>query len=367
MEKGVAQETIDSELMLFAPVPVNRSTERVSYVEYRPTNQLTQSSPVEISIPGHSTQYLDLRRCKLNVKCKVVKADGTSLAAEDVVTPVNMLLHTLWDKIDVSLQQKLVTSGSSGHSYRAYLDALLNCGKPQLESVFQAQMFFKDTAHSINETEPDGSPTNFGLLERNKLAKNSQTIDMTGNLFTDLNFDRYLINGISVLIRLHQTGNAFRLITKNEAAQYKVELTEVVFKACQVTVAPEILAAHNTALSKHMALYPFVRTELKAFAIPQGSYSFASSDIFLGSIPTKLVCCFVSAAAYSGSYTTNPFNLHHYNINFLSLTIDGQSVPGRPFMCNFKEGKGQNYIEAYTALFSGLRKEEEDSGLDINR
>ena len=384
MDKDISTDTYDSELLLFTPVPINKSTERVSYQAYRPSNQLTDSGPVEITIPGHSAQYTDLCRTKINVTCKITRADGSDLKNDDLCAPSNLLLHSLWDKIDVFLQQKMVSSGSAGHPYRAYLDTVLNNGKPSLESVHQAQLFFKDTASTIDQINPDASPLNMGLYERFKLTRNSLIVDLTGNLHVDVaSMDRYIINGIEIGFRLHQSSNPFRLISPNTTAQYKIKLLEVVILACQISVSPDVITAHNQTLTKHLALYPFVRSELKAYAIPQGSYSFTASDIFLGRIPSRVVCCFVSAAGFAGAYDKNPFHFQHYSINLLNLTIDGQSVPGRPFACQFATGERkkdddlekpeikkkyqQNYIEAYTALFSGLNREEQDGGLCISR
>ena len=103
--------------------------------------------------------------------------------------------------------------------------------------------------------------------------------------------------------------------------------------------------AHAATLQKTPALYPYIRTELKAFAVPKGSsYQAAIDDVFLGSIPNRVVISMISGAAYSGSYNLNPFNFHHYLCNFLSVSIDGQSVPGNPITPKFGKEKGQNYI-----------------------
>ena len=369
MEKGEAQSTIDSELMLFQPVNVNRSTERVSYIDYRPNNQLSHATPVEIAITNNSSQYTDFRRSKLYARCRITTREGKKLTDDDIVAPANLLLHNLWDKVDIFLQQKQITTGSAAHSYRALLDILLNSGGPSLESAYQAQLYFKDTSGgAINNPNPLTAPINVGLYERYKLTKNSKIVDVIGNLCTDLNsLDKYLLNGIHITIKLTQSTDAFRLMSPKGDAQYIVELLDVYFRCCQVTVTPEVITAHNNLLAKNFALYPYTKTMLKAYAIPAGSFSYNASDLFLGAVPSRLVCCFVSAKAFSGSYAENPYNLKHYNLNTLSLTIDGQSVPGRPFTCKFQEDKGQNYVEAFLALFSGLTREEADSGIYINR
>ena len=85
-----------------------------------------------------------------------------------------------------------------------------------------------------------------------------------------------------------------------------------------VTVSPEIIMAHAATLVKSPALYPYVRMELKAFAVPKGSYQATIDDLYLGNIPNRVV----NGATYSGSYSLNPFNFHHFLCNFLSVSID---------------------------------------------
>ena len=79
MDQTASQDTMDSELALFAPISVNRSTQRVTYVEYRPSNALTDSSPVEVLVPSHATAYTDLRRSLLFVKFMLTALDGSKL------------------------------------------------------------------------------------------------------------------------------------------------------------------------------------------------------------------------------------------------------------------------------------------------
>ena len=109
---------------------------------------------------------------------------------------------------------------------------------------------------------------------------------MEGPIYADImQMDRYLFNGVKLRLKLHQSSNGFRLITASNKEKYKVVLEDVIFKACMVTVSLEVITGHATALMKTPALYPYIRTELKAFAVPKGSYQAAidvcSWEIFL--------------------------------------------------------------------------------------
>ena len=286
------------------------------------------------------------------------------MGEKDYVAPCNLFLQTLFSQVDVYLQQKLVSSGAAGHAYRAMFDTLLNFGPPALESQFQSQLFYKDTGGAMDSASEDATEINQGFVNRQKLTGLSQSVDMEGPVYADLmQMDRYLLKGYELRLKFHQSSDPFRLITKAEKPDFKVVLQDVIFKACMVTVSPEVIMAHAATLMKSPALYPYIRTELKAFAVPKGSYH----DLYLGNIPNCVVIAMVTGATYSGSYSLNPFNFQPFLCNFLSVSIDGMSVPGKPLTPKFSKDKGHNYITAYQSLFAGLKKEDLDEGIYTNR
>ena len=86
--------------------------------------------------------------------------------------------------------------------------------------------------------------------------------------------------------------------------------------------------------------------------------------MFQGELPSRVVIGFVSAGAYSGDYKMNPFNFKHYNIEFLCVYANGQSVPSKALQPKFDTN---NYIEAYHTLFSGMGIEMGDAGVYCTR
>ncbi len=77
------------------------------------------------------------------------------------------------------------------------------------------------------------------------------------------------------------------------------------------------------------------------------------TDIFQGQIPSRVVVAVLSSQAYTGAYNKNPYNFQHFNCNFIGLYADGQSVPGEPTVCDYKNG---HYVNAYLSLFTGVGK-----------
>ena len=292
----------------------------------------------------------------------MLKEDGGSLEATDVATPVNLWLQSLWNQVDVFLQQKLDKNWTN-YAYKALMDVLLNYGGDAESTQLQTQLFYRDTGGSMENTKLTDVPLNQGLIFRNRLAKNSATIDMVGPIYADVfQMPRYLLNEVDVHVKLFQNKNSFRLMSSVAGKKYKVVITEVILKAAMIGIHPDILKSHARALEP--ALYPLLKTEVKTFAVGKGQYNVNLDDIYQGKIPNRLILGMVSADAYAGDLTKNPFNFKHYNFDFMALYSIGQSIPSKAIQPKFSSN---NYIEAYQSLFTGMEIDGKDAGLGCNR
>ena len=188
---------------------------------------------------------------------------------------------------------------------------------------------------------------------------------MCGPIFADtFNMSRYLLNEVDVHLKLFQSKHDFRLMSSVAGKKYKVIITEVMLKAAMVGIDPDILKSHVHALKDIPAIYPFNRTDVKTFAVPKGQYNVNLDDIFQGKIPNRLVLGMVSADAYAGDLTKNPFNFKHYNFDLMCLYANGQSVPAKALQPKFSSN---TYIEAYQTLFSGMNIDGKDAGIVCSR
>ncbi|GBN64755.1 hypothetical protein AVEN_99708-1 [Araneus ventricosus] len=59
-----------------------------------------------------------------------------------------------------------------------------------------------------------------------------------------------------------------------------------------------------------------------------------------------------------------PYDFKHFDMNFIGVYVDGQSLPHNPLELNFDKN---NYIKGYYSLFSGTDKFGQDQGLFISR
>jgi len=173
------------------------------------------------------------------------------------------------------------------------------------------------------------------------------------SLLTDVGQQsRMIMNNITVDIRLWPAKNEFVLMTKSTNTQlYKLVIDEIAYNVCKVYITPEFLLAQNLELDKTLAKYPFTRTRINTYAIPNGNYSFTQDNLFNEELPDRVCIFLVRATAFQGDIHANPFNMIHADTNGVTLSVDDNPIGGKRLNCNF----GTNsYIECYHHMMSQL-------------
>ncbi len=353
---------MNSEFDLWAPRPTQGSVVTNRCETYSPVASISDGGPVEFRITNADTDtYLDLTNTLLYVRAKIVKGDGTALTEDDEVAPTNLWLHSLWQQVDVSLNDKLVSASTNMYPYRAYIETLLSYGQEAKDSQLGTALWYKDTAGRFNTH----SGENPGFVHRMRHTAKSQSVDMLGRLHTDIGFqDRYLLNHVTVRVRLIRAKDAFSLLTSQAQPDYKVVLEDVQMHVRKVQISPPLQLAHVKVLEKSPAQYPIRRVLTKYFAVPQGQTAVNEQNLFLGVLPKRLILCMVNNTAFDGTYNQNPFQFQHMFLNYLALHMNGRQIPAQPLTPRFSDNL---YVRSYFNLFTGVGKAHRDDGNDISR
>ena len=145
---------------------------------------------------------------------------------------------------------------------------------------------------------------------------------------------------------------------------YKVHIVNATMFARKATLNPTVQMAHIKALDKGTAKYPLRSVDCKVYSIPTGAMSHTHENLFLGTLPKRLVLCCIDNDAYNGSYAKNPFHAKHNNVNFFAVYVDGRQVPSKPLQPNFDENR---FIRSYLNLFTSTGKVSQDEGNGLTR
>ena len=362
-----SHECSKSELDLFIAPSVQTNIERGKWIEYYPVSNVTDSGPIEFNVPGSGDEYTDLRQAWLYNKVKITKANGDALADDEKVGPVNLFLQAMYSQVDVSLNDKLISSSTNTNPYRAMITTLMTYGSDAKTSQLGAELFVKDTPGRLEVVDPLAlvGARNHGLHTRYNYIKESSMFELMGPLHSDLFCqDRLLLNGVTLRIRLNRSKNAFCLVSPTVDADYKVVVVQSTLYVRKVKIYNDTFLGIASALQHAPALYPIQRVECKAMSIPAGLMSFTPDDVFLGQIPKRIVLGLVENTSFNGSLIKNPFNFQHFNATQVGVYVNGESSPMKALQLNFEQSL---YLPGYMSLFSGTGTLFHNQGNQISR
>ena len=156
------QKTPLNSLNIFSIPNIQNAITGSQYANYYPVSDLTEGAPIEFNIFGNGQDYIALQDTLLFLRVKIVDADGKKLKPTSKVGFINIPLQSLWSQVDVSFNQKLVTSSSTNYGYKAYISTLLNYGKQAQRTQLSSELFYKDSPLAMDETNTiTGSNTGF--------------------------------------------------------------------------------------------------------------------------------------------------------------------------------------------------------------
>ena len=185
-------ECTKSELDLFAVPPTQTSILKGQWVQFNPLTNVVDSDLIEFNVTGSTEHYLDLAHTIFNVRAKIVKENGTDLEDDDVVAPTNLLLHSMFSEVDITLNDKLISASSNTYPYRAILETLLTYGPAAKSSQLTSALFYKDEAGKMNSVDPKAADANSGLKRRHDMTKGSRVVDLLGPIHGDVFFSRQI-------------------------------------------------------------------------------------------------------------------------------------------------------------------------------
>ena len=363
-----SDECTKSELDLFTLPPTQTSIEKGQWVEHHPISNISDGGPIEFFVPGSGEEYIDPSQTQLYVKAKVIRGDGADLEDDDEVGPCNLFLQSLFSQVDVTLNERLISASTPTYPYRAMIETLLSYDRGAKTSQLTASMFMKDTAGKMDNvnSKADDHDTNLGLKKRRQLIKGSRIVDMIGPIHGDIFFqDKHLINGVDVKVKLIRSSDAFCLMASGQTPTYKIKIVDASLFIRKVKVSSAVMLGHAKALEKATAKYPIKRVLCKMVSVPRGNLTLTQDHVFLGQLPNRIVVGCVSNAAFNGSYAKNPFNFQHFDLNYLTVHLDGDQIPYTPLKPDFNPAR-KNYVRAYHTLFSGMDKMYQNEGNNIS-
>ena len=182
-------ECAKTELDVFSVPPTQTSIEYGNYVEYHPLSSITDSGPIEFDVSSSGQNYLDFAYSQLLVKAKITRGSGEDITDANHMGGVNFFLHSLFQQVDVSLNDVQVSQSAGTYAYRAYIESLLSYRPQAKTSQLTATLYYKDIAGNMDRPNPDHAnveETKNGLQKRAAFTDRGATVDMIGRIHSDI-------------------------------------------------------------------------------------------------------------------------------------------------------------------------------------
>ena len=264
-----------SALDVFAAPVTKTSVVEGADIELGPIGN-PDASDMDFAYQTSGQNYLDARNTMLNVQCKTVKSDGTSVGhgPTQKVMPVTNFLHCLFATVQVSYGNHNLEYANN-YPFMAYLENLLNSGEGSKRSTDQPHMWIHDDTGVI-DTGDIAAVHASDIVGRKALIEDSKTVDLCGpQNFSILLQERYLPPGAPLKIRLTRSSPEFSLVrTETDVTTYKINVLSCKLNVRQVTIHLDVVAAHNALLSTgNPMLFPLNRVQVQTFAVSTGQQS----------------------------------------------------------------------------------------------
>ena len=326
------------------------------WVDYHPLHTIEGDVPIEFNVAGSEEEYIDLSETYLHLEVKIVDDKGADVQDTAKIAPANYFLHALFNQVEISLNNKLVTGSVTGYAYRSIIEALLNHGEDAKKTHLQSALFHKDTASKMDSITGD----NAGFVKRKSYMK--KTIEMYGRIHADIFFqNRYLLNNVNLQIKMVRNRSSFCLIGEGD---FKINILQAILFVRKAKINPQVMLAHASILEKSSAKYPIRRVETKVLTITKDLSAYSLDNITTGPLPSRIVFGLVESDAYNGVIGKNPFNFQNFNLSRIAFSVDGEIIPYKPIECDYGSNK---YVRAYHSLFTGVDKSVTTNGNFIER
>ena len=186
------------------------SIEEASVVEYHPISSLANRPPIDFDIPGSGEQYIDTNNIQLYVRAKIVLPGPTNIRNDTTVSPVNVLLHSLFLQVDISLNGMLISNFTNTYPYRAMLETLLSYRSNAKASQLTSEMYYKDDSGRMDAyriRDIGSERPNTGHVGRRTHARSSHKFDVIGRIHAHIFFD--MLNEVGIKAHLMRSKDAF--------------------------------------------------------------------------------------------------------------------------------------------------------------
>ena len=333
---------------LWSVPPTQQIVEKDIEYEVRPIATFSSSTPIRFKVKSPANEYVNFGESLLWIKLKVTLKSSakTTLEVADwqKVTFVQNLMHSLFRSVSLSVNGQQIIHSPSLYAFKAYFESLLGYSKAAQQSHLASIGWELHPATFFDSKNPDH-------IE----------LDLIGPLHLDLaHQSKALVGDTTFVLELIPNEQSYYV---DCATDYTVQadFTDTCLYVHRSKVSDELVDAHNAAITKAPARYPFVRCEVRNMTIASGQADVILDNVVVGQMPRRMFIALLDNKHFVGE---KPYEFKHFDLNYIVCYRDGIQNPTKAYTPNFKT---KHYNREYLAFYRALNQNTTDPLISITK
>lgn len=320
------QSMTSSCLELFDDVPVLNPVIGSNVQEILPSTSLDENS-IEFNYVTDGNIMLDLRdthfllKVKLDPNAKTVRVKNEDNEVEEDelhIFPTNNFMHSLFSNCEVYFNNYQIYNSNGLYPHKALISNEFNATHPEYAGILQCHGY-----------DYEANPADFNSLHfkmrKDKFDKDTWT--MYGKLCIDaFTCEKLLLPKTKIRIKLIRSRANFHLITPGFVNNNAVKISHASLFTRRVEVHSDMQKHNEMKLSKQPARYHFNEWEARTYIIPDGQNVFKAENIFNNAPIRRLVVAMNTNAAFTGTFSENPYNYRKFGLQHIRVVRGNQNV-----------------------------------------
>jgi len=344
---------------LFPTPKIEQSFESIEDVESFPLGNIDNDQPLEFRIVGNNIHYIPTNSIKLYLRMKIVKKDGTEIPSNAILGVVNNCFHSLFQSVEVSLNDTRINNSVGYYPYSSYFKQLLQLGSQP--NTFETILYEFDNKPSVSTLT--GNPD---FKKRAEVFSSANSVELIGRINHCLFHSEKLIpSNVSIYIKLRRSPLEFVLLGSGtiDVKEYKLVIEESTIRYQKILLSQDIIGLHARHFNQNQTAKIIVqKDDIKTFAIPPSSLSAISTNLFAKELPQFLAIGLVKSANLNGGVLLNPFDFQHNKITSLNLLVESENFTYKRLNLDFENAK---FLRAYDQFVSEITPKNDSITKDL--
>ena len=300
--------------------------------------------------------YTNIQSIRCHGKLKVLNSDNTDLAAGENVSCINLMPECLFEQINVTINNQVVSDHGRGTHIKSYLSKKYNFSEEVKDFNLKSSYYEEDV--SVDGVGPhisvaaDDKTKKTGFKTRMQFIKESNELTFCFIPSIDLfSSENYFPAGYILGLEFERTPANFLLLSSDASKSYRIQILDLYLEARRII--PSKMGVQRLGDPMKEKWISFRRSTVRRRQIHAGVSDVVLSRLLdsTASLPYSLMVIPIQNDQHI-TITKNPFVFLPHKIKSYNLLLNGASKPMQPLKISTTD-KFQS-LRAYDSFMSNL-------------